>query len=164
VIARRSLFKVHQAVGIAAVVVLLLSALTGAVLVFRESFKPGPPPRAPVVARPLALETLMARAVAAGPGDPVTDITLPAADDDPYQFWLDDDAETVVFLAGDGALLGTRTTAGGFTQWVFKLHTGAIAGTPGELLVFAGGLALAALGVTGVWMVAARRRARPRET
>ena len=162
--ARRRLFKLHRTIGVAAMAVLLLTSLTGAVLVFRDSFKAGPPPRAPAVETPLALEALMARAVAAGPGDPVTDITLPGDDGDPYEFWLDDDAETVVFLAGDGTVLGSRTTAGGFTRWVFRLHTGAIAGTPGELLVFVGGLSLAALGVTGVWMVAARRRKIAKET
>jgi len=162
---RRALFKVHNAFGVAAAAVLLLTAVTGSVLVFRDSFKKdGPPPRAPVVETPLALEALMAKAVAAGPGDPVTDITLPGEEGEPYQFWLDDDAETVVFLAGDGAVLGSRTSAGGFTQWLFRLHTGAIAGTPGELIVFVGGLSLAALGVTGVWMVVARRRRTNKET
>lgn len=155
---RRNLFRVHQTVGLAAGLVLLVTALTGGLLTFRDSFKDGPPPRAPVVDRALTLEALMARAVAAGPGDPVTDITLPSEADDPYQFWLDDDAETVVYLAGDGAVLGSRTTRGTWMQWVFRLHTGAIGGKPGELLVFAGGLSLAGLGVTGVWMYAARRR------
>ena len=143
-ITRRGLFKLHQAVGLAAALFLLIVALTGAALVFRGSFKPGPPPAAPVVERPLALELLMARAVAAGPGDPVTDITLPDAPDRPYEFWLDDDAETVVFLAGDGALLGSRTTRGGVMQTLFRLHTGEIAGTPGEALSFLGGVSVVA--------------------
>jgi uncharacterized iron-regulated membrane protein len=158
--ARRSLFKLHQTLGLAAVLVLLVTALTGGILTFRGYFKAGPPPRAPAVETPLALEALIARAVAAGPGDPVTDITLPAEADDPYEFWLDDDAETVVFLAGDGTVLGSRTTAGGWIQWIFRLHTGAVAGKPGEIVVLLGGVSLAALGVTGVWMFAARRRRR----
>jgi uncharacterized iron-regulated membrane protein len=45
---RRALFKLHHAVGVAAAAVLLLTSVTGAVLVFRDSFKDGPPPRAPV--------------------------------------------------------------------------------------------------------------------
>jgi uncharacterized iron-regulated membrane protein len=160
---RRRLFQVHQAVGLAAALVLLLTAVTGGILTFREYFKAGPPPRAPAVERPLQLEALIARAVAAGPGEPVTDITLPSEADDPYQFWLDDDAETVVYLAGDGAVLGSRTTRGTWMQWLFKLHTGAIGGTFGELVVFAGAVSLAGLGVTGVWMFAARRRRRAKE-
>ena len=158
--ARRKLFRVHQAVGVAAAAFLLLAALTGALLVFRGYFKPGPPPSAPVVARPLALEQLMAVAVAAGPGDPVTDITLPGAPDRPYEFFLDDDAETVVYLAGDGAVLGSRATAGGFTQFVFRLHTGEVAGTPGEALSFLGGASLVALVISGLSMIVSRRRAR----
>jgi len=159
-ITRKTLFKVHQAVGVGAAIFLLIVALTGAVLVFRGYFKPGPPPAAPVVERPLALEQLMARAVAAGPGDPVTDITLPAAQGRPYEFWLDDDAETVVFLAGDGTVLGTRTNEGGVMRTLFRLHTGEIAGTPGEVLSFLGGVSVVALVSSGLWMIVSRRRAR----
>ncbi len=159
-ITRRGLFKVHQAIGVAAAVFVVIVALTGALLVFRGSFKPGPPPAAPVVERPLALEELMARAVAAGPGDPVTDIALPGAPDRPYEFWLDDDAETVVFLAGDGTLLGTRSTAGGVMRTVFRLHTGEIVGLPGEALSFLGGVSLVVLVISGLWMIGSRRRAR----
>lgn len=161
---RRKLFKLHSTLGIAAAVFLMIAALTGAALVFRDQFKPGPPPRAPVVETPLALEVLMEKAVAAGPGDPVTDITLPSGEGDPYKFWLDDDAETIVFLAGDGAVLGTQKNAVWWTRWLFRLHTGEVAGLPGQLLVFVSGLSLAALGVTGVWMVAARRRRPTKET
>lgn len=159
-ITRRRLFKLHQAVGVGAAIFLLIVALTGAVLVFRGYFKPGPPPAAPAVERPLALEQLMARAVAAGPGDPVTDITLPGAPDRPYEFWLDDDAETVVFLAGDGTVLGSRTNEGGVMRTLFRLHTGEIAGTPGEVLNFLGGVSVVALVASGLWMIVSRRRAR----
>lgn len=158
--ARRTFFKLHQAVGVAAAAFLLLSALTGTVLVLRDCFKEGPPPAAPVVERPLALEALVARAVAAGPGDPVTDIALPGEPDRPYQFFLDDDDETIVYLAGDGALLGTRKTAQGFTRTLFRLHTGEIAGLPGEALTFLGGLSLLVLVVSGLMMIVSRRRAR----
>jgi uncharacterized iron-regulated membrane protein len=159
-ITRRSWFKLHQAIGVSAAAILLVVALTGAALVFRGCTKPGPPPAAPVVERPLALEQLMARAVAAGPGDPVTDITLPGAPDRPYEFWLDDDAETVVYLAGDGAVLGARTTAGGVMRLLFRLHTGEIAGLPGEALSLLGGLAVVILTTSGLSMIVSRRRAR----
>lgn len=158
--ARRLFFKLHQAVGIAAAAFLLLSALTGTVLVLRESLGEGPPPAAPVVERPLALEALIDRAVAAGPGDPVTDIGLPSAPDRPYQFWLDDDDETIVYLAGDGQVLGTRQTAHGLTRVLFRLHTGEIAGLAGETVTFLGGLSLLVLIATGLMMIVSRRRAR----
>ncbi len=159
-ISRRTWFRLHQAFGVSAAAVLLIVALTGAALVFRGCTKPGPPPQAPVVERPLALEVLMARAVAAGPGDPVTDITLPGEADRPYEFWLDDDAETVVYLAGDGTVLGTRTSAGGLMRLLFRLHTGEIAGLPGEALSLLGGVAVVVLTASGLLMIVSRRRAR----
>jgi uncharacterized iron-regulated membrane protein len=113
-----------------------------------------------VVEQPLALEALMERAVAAGPGDPVTDIGLPSAPDRPYLFYLDDDDETVVYLAGDGTVLAARKTAGGFTRTVFLLHTGEIAGKPGEILNFLGGAAMTVLVISGLMMIVSRRRAR----
>jgi uncharacterized iron-regulated membrane protein len=157
---RRGLFKVHQAVGLAGAALLAVSAVTGTLLVFRGALGAGPPPRAPEVARPLPLEALIERAVAAGPGDPVTDITLPLAAGEPYQLFLDDDDETVVYLAGDGAVLGTRATAHGLTRALFRLHTGEVIGTPGEALVVVGGASITALLVTGLAMWAARRRPR----
>ncbi len=159
-ISRKTYFKLHQAVGIGAAAFLLLAALTGTLLVLRGYLGPGPAPTAPVVERPLALEVLMQRAVAAGPGDPVTDIGLPGAPDRPYQFFLDDDDETVVYLAGDGTVLEARKTAQGLTRTLFRLHTGEIAGTPGEALSFLGGVAVVALVISGLMMIVSRRRAR----
>ena len=159
-IGRKTYFKVHQAIGVGVAAVLLLSALTGMLLVFRGYFKQDPPPRAPVVEQPLALEELIERAEAAGPGDPVTDIALPSAPDRPYEFFLDDDDETVVYLAGDGTVLAARTTAHGFTRTLVRLHTGEIAGTPGEALNFLGGAGLTVLVISGLMMIVSRRRAR----
>lgn len=159
-IGRKRLFRLHQAVGVAAAAVLVLTALTGALLVLRGYLGHGPPPAAPATERPLGLEALLARAAAVGPDEPVTDIALPNGPTRPYEFFFDDDAETVVYLAGDGSLVGTRATAGGLTRWLFRLHTGEIAGAPGEALVFTAGAALLALTASGLLMIAARRRAR----
>ena len=54
----------------------------------------------------------------------------------------------------------SRTTRGGVMQTLFRLHTGEIAGTPGEALSFLGGVSVVALVISGLWMIAARRRAR----
>ena len=159
-IGRKTYFKLHRAIGVGAAAVLLLAAVTGMLLVFRGYFKGPPPPQAPVVERPLALAALMEIATAAGPGDPVTDIGLPAKPDRPYQFFLDDDDETVVYLAGDGTVLEARKTAGGFTRTLFLLHTGEIAGKPGEVLNLLGGAAMTVLVISGLMMIVSRRRAR----
>lgn len=157
--ARRRLFKLHQAVGVALAAVFTVVALTGAALVFRGCAKE-PPPRAPAVERPLGLEELLARARREAGGEAITDIGLPTEEGDPWTFWVDDDEETVLYLAGDGALLERRRTAGGLTQLLFKLHTGEIVGLPGQAAALAGGLGMLALVATGLGMISSRRRAR----
>ena len=158
---RRRLFKMHRVVGIAAATVLVVTALSGALLVLRESLRPAPPPCVVATGEPLGLEALMARAAAIGPDELITDITLPGEAGGPYVFFFDDDAETVVYLASDGALIDKRVTANGFTRWLFRLHTGEIAGTPGETVVFGSAVALLVLTASGLMMAIARRRARP---
>ena len=145
---RRRLFKLHRAVGVGVAAVLVITALTGTLLVLRDYLRAAPPPCAVASGEPLGLEALMARAVAVGPDELVTH----------YRFYFDDDAETVVYLAGDGAVLETRVTANGLTRWLFRLHTGEIAGPSGETVVFASGVGLLVLTVTGLLMTIARRR------
>ena len=156
---RRSLFRVHQWIGLVVFVLVLLSATTGSVLLFREQLK-SDPPRTQPVEQPLSLEELAAIAVASGDGSPATDIGLPLAPGDPYKVWLDDDAETLVYLDGRGKVLGTRREAEGFTRWLFRLHTGDVVGGAGMLLSLVTGLGLCLMVWSGLSMLWARRRAR----
>lgn len=158
-IARRSLFKLHQAAGVALSAVYLVVALTGATLVFRGCAKT-PPPRAPAVERPLGLEAMLSRAQREAGEAAITDIGLPTEAGDPWTFWVDDDDETVLYFASDGSLIERRRTAGGLMRLLFKLHTGEIVGLPGQGAALAGGLGMLALVATGLGMTASRRRAR----
>lgn len=158
---RRRLFKLHRLVGIGAAAVLVVTALSGALLVLRESLRPAPPPCVVATGEPLGLEALMARAASFGPDELITDITLPGESGGPHIFYFDDDAETVVYLASDGVLIEKRETANGLTRWLFRLHTGEIAGSPGETVVFASAVALLVLTASGLMMAISRRRARP---
>lgn len=155
---RRQLFKIHRMVGIGAAAVLVVTALTGALLVLRGYLRPAPPPCVVATGEPLGLEALMARALAVGPDELVTDITLPDESGKPYVFYFDDDAETVVYLTSDGALIDKRETANGLTRWLFRLHTGEIAGPSGETVVFASAIGLLVLTASGLLMTMARRR------
>jgi len=157
---RRRIFKVHRRVGIGAAAVLVVTALTGALLTFRDALRPAPPCGPATVGEALGLEALMARAVAVGPDEPVTDISFPGEAGGLYRFYFDDDEETVVYLASDGAVVETRQTAQGLTRWLFRLHTGAVAGGPGEAVVFGSALALLVLSASGLMMTVARRRTR----
>ena len=139
--------------------VLVVVAATGSALVFRSCARETAP-TAPVVAQPLGLEALLARARAEANEAPITDITLPEEADEPWVFYVDDASETALYLAGDGALLARRPTKGGLMQLLFKLHTGEIVGLPGQGAALLGGLGLLALIASGLAMIASRRGAR----
>mgnify|MGYP001317703039 CR=1 FL=1 len=157
---RRTLFKLHNATGLAAALLVLLSAITGAVLLFRASLG-FVPPEAPVVAEHLPLEGIVAAAEREG-GAPVTDLGLPQAPEEPYHAWLDDDAETELWLDGSGAVLARHEGKAGLTRWLFRLHTGELLGVFGQFLMLALALGLVALACSGVGMWWSRRPARRR--
>jgi uncharacterized iron-regulated membrane protein len=158
-VTRRGWFRLHQWVGLPSAALLVLSAVTGLVLLFRAELEP-PRPRAPACDERLTLEQLVVRAEAEGDGSPATDIGLPGEPDDPYTVWLDDDAETEVYLAADGRVLGTRAGAGRLTRLLFRLHTGELLGPAGTALMLAVALGLCALVASGLSMLWARVRAR----
>jgi uncharacterized iron-regulated membrane protein len=139
--------------------VVVVSALTGAVLTFRDQLST-PPPSAPVVAEHLPLEQILAKAEAAGDGSPATDVSLALAPEQPYLVWLDDDAETEVYLDGAGNVLEIRAGKAGLTRWLFRLHTGQLLGVFGQGLMLAAALGLCVLAGTGLGMWWSRRRAK----
>ena len=156
-IARKSLFKLHNGVGLGILVLVLVTALTGITLSFRGQLTT-PPPSAPVVAEHLSLEQLIAAAEAAGDGSPATDIQLALEPEDAYLIWLDDDAETEVYLDGAGNVLETRAGRDKLTRILFQIHTGEILGLIGKALAIAGALGLCLLGWSGFGMWRSRRR------
>ena len=156
---RRKLFQLHNTVGAWLAAVFAVIALTGSLLVFRGCAKVRPP-SAPVVEQPLGLEALLARAQREAGDEVITDIALATEPDEPWVFWLDDDDETVLYLAGDGALIERRRTAGGLTRLLFQLHTGEIVGLPGQAAALLAGLGMLALVATGLGMIVSRRKSR----
>jgi uncharacterized iron-regulated membrane protein len=158
---RAALLRWHRRIGITVAVLLLLSACTGAVLLFRTQLVPDKP-RAQPVARHVSLEAIVAAGVAAGDGSPATDLGLPGAPDDPYTLWLDDDDETEVYLDGNANVIGRRAGAHGFTRVIFQLHTGELLGPVGTVLSLVGALGLLALATSGSITLIARLRRRAR--
>jgi uncharacterized iron-regulated membrane protein len=158
---RAALLRWHRRIGITVAVLLLLSACTGAVLLFRAELVPAKP-RALPVARHVALEAIVAAGVAAGDGSPATDLGLPEVPDDPYTVWLDDDDETEVYLDGNAQVIGRRAGARGFTRLIFQLHTGELLGPFGTTLSLVGALGLLVLATSGSISLIARLRRRAR--
>jgi uncharacterized iron-regulated membrane protein len=149
----------HRRVGLLIAALVVLSAVTGGILVFRDRFERSKPAVDPV-AVPLSIEQIVAVAVAAGDGSPATDIGLPQSPTEPYTVWLGDDAETEIYLDGRGRIVGQRRGEEKFTRWMFRIHTGEAFGPAGtwlSMLVCIGLIALAGSG-PAVALARARRR------
>lgn len=129
-------------------------------------------PKGSASARALPLDTLVARAQAQFPGAPIGYVQVPAQADRPLRvrMRLADDPHpnglsSVWLHPATGEVLaahrwneldpGARATA-----VIYPLHTGVLGGVLLEAVVALGGLALAAMGITGVWLWWMRRRPR----
>jgi uncharacterized iron-regulated membrane protein len=156
-IRRKTLFSLHNTVGLAIAALVLISASTGAVLTFRAQLA-FVPPSAPIVAEHLSLEELIARAEAVGDGSPATDVQLARAPEQAYLVWLDDDAETEVYLDGAGNVLAIHEGRSGLARVLFRLHTGQLLGVVGQALMLATALGLGVLAWSGFAMWRSRRR------
>jgi uncharacterized iron-regulated membrane protein len=156
---RKKLFRWHQWIGATIAAMLIVIAATGLVLTFRGQLR-APKVVAPEIAVPLRIDQMYARAEQEAGGEAITDIALPQDPCDPWVFYLDDDAETELFFAGDGSLITRRTAGAGLTRLLFQLHTGEIAGIAGQAVVLAAGTGLIALVASGLGMMYTRRRRR----
>jgi uncharacterized iron-regulated membrane protein len=145
----------HRTVGLCIAALVLLSASTGVVLLFREQLG-AVRPEVPEVAQPVTLEAIVAAGVAAGDGSPATDIGLPGAPDQAYVVWLDDDAETEIYLDGAARVVGRHAGREGLTRTLFRLHTGELLGPVGTLLSLLTAIGLLVLVGSGSY-VALRR-------
>ncbi len=159
---RRGLYVWHRRIGVGLAALIGVITLSGIVLIFRGALKE-PLPRVAAASGPApSLDAVVAAAQAAGGGAAATDVTLPGGAGEPYQVWLDDDAETRVLLDGDGRVVEARPSKGGLTQFLFAVHTGEVLGAAGQGLSALAGVGLVALVVSGLW-IARRPRRRPRE-
>ncbi|MBX7080659.1 MAG: PepSY domain-containing protein [Nannocystaceae bacterium] len=156
------LLRWHRRIGAIAVALVLLSAVTGAVLLFRASLFAHAKPRVEPVATPVTLEAIVAAGVAAGDGARATDVGLPGEPDEPWVVWLDDDAETEVYVDGRGRVVGRHAGIDGMGRVLFRLHTGEAIGETGRYLQLLVAVALCLLGLSGVVTLTTRWRARSR--
>lgn len=151
----------HRWIGLASALLIATVTVSGIALIFREALRtPLPRVTATTSARP-SLDALAAAASAAAGGAAVTDITLPSGTEEPYQVWLDDEAETRVLLDGSLAVIeAAPSKRRGLTGWLFAIHTGEALGASGRALSAMTGLAL--LGLLASGFVISRRPGRAR--
>lgn len=180
--ATRMAFDLHRSGGILLALLLLLSTLTGATLVYLnyvrdivgvfsrvESF-PVLPWRATVDDEPVALDAMLGRVRQAFAAHTMTEIHIPPRGNTGYLVYLrgrDDvhrQGDTIVWVHPmTGEILverSGRTRSGGesFMHWLFPLHTGSAFGRGGLLAMCLTGAMPLLLVASGLWVWLRKRR------
>ncbi len=175
--ATRVLFDVHRASGAGIAVVLLLTTITGATLVYVNYVRDmvswlsrvEPIPVLPFRSsaaddEPMTLGELTTRVQLAYPGRRVTEIRLSERGLTGVYFQLRDAGDvhrmgdTIAWLHPvSGELLAersarTRSAGESFMHWLLPLHVGSAFGTPGLVAMCAAGIAPLLLVGTGLWV------------
>jgi uncharacterized iron-regulated membrane protein len=178
----RVMFDVHRSLGAIFFVLLLLSTLTGATLVyvnyvrdFVSLFSPVQP--FPVIpwrsganAEPKTLTEIVAAARAAFPGGTITEVHGPPRQTGGYLVYLHRPGDefrlgdTIAWIHPMTAEIlversdRTRNTGETVMQWLFSLHSGTAFGTPGLVAMCLTGLVPILLVFTGLWVWLRKRR------
>jgi uncharacterized iron-regulated membrane protein len=149
---RRSLLTLHQWVGLAAGLFLIVISISGSALVFENEIDRALNPATSFVTpgpRALPIATLIADVEAALPGDRVTGVGIGQRPDLAYGFSLRS-RQTASVDPYTGRILGVRDPQKGFARWIHLLHTRFVAGETGEKLVGAFSVAMLGLAITGL--------------
>jgi uncharacterized iron-regulated membrane protein len=142
---RHSLLILHQWVGLAAGLFLVVIAVSGSALVFENEIDRALNPSTSFVTpggRPLAIEMLIA-------ADQVTGVRIADRPDQAYEFSLRS-RQAAMLNPYTGEVLGLRDHEKSFARWVHLLHTRFVAGEIGEKLVGGFSVAMLGLAITGL--------------
>ncbi|TNE83951.1 MAG: hypothetical protein EP334_00215 [Gammaproteobacteria bacterium] len=176
-------YDLHKAIGIYLLPVLMLSACTGAALVFFEPFKAGlamllpmdeivVPTSTPIDGRrPLPVDQAALAARQRFPGAEITQILLPRKPSDSYRLslrqagepWDNYGASLVWVDQYSGKILAARNAldmspGNSLLVWLFPLHSGDALGATGRCLILLAGLAPGLLFATGLYLWLRKRR------
>jgi uncharacterized iron-regulated membrane protein len=149
---RRSLLTLHQWVGLAAGLFLIVISVSGSALVFENEIDRALNWSTSFVipaAQPLPIETLVARVLAAYPQDQVTGVRIADQPDQAYEFSLRSHRGAMV-NPYTGDVLGLRDHEKSVARWVHLLHTRFVAGGIGEQMVGGFSVAMLGLAITGL--------------
>lgn len=174
--ATRIAFDLHRSGGVLMAMVLLLSTLTGATLVYLnyvrdvvsvfsrvESF-PTLPWRTTPSGEPVTFEAMVQQVRQAHPARTISEVHIPPRGNTGYLFYLSErgdvhrlgdtiawvhpiTAEILVERSGR-----TRSAGESFMHWLFPLHTGSAFGTTGLLIMCIAGVMPLLLVGTGLWV------------
>jgi len=150
--AHRVWLKLHQWAGLTGAAFIFVMGATGSALVFENAIDRALNPSTAYVTpagRPLPLSTLVARANAVDPADPVGGIHVADQPDQAYE--LSARRRHSIFINQyTGEILGTRNREQSFARFVHLLHTRFLAGEIGEHLAGAFTVVMLFIAVSGI--------------
>ena len=149
---RRSLLTLHQWVGLAAGLFLVVIAVSGSALVFENEIDRALNPSTSFVTpggQTLSIETLISRVQAAYPADRVTGVRIAEKPDQAYELSLRS-RQSAMVDPYTGAVLGLRDREKSFARWLHLLHTRLVADKVGEAMVGWFSVAMLGLAITGL--------------
>ena len=149
---RRSLLALHQWVGLAAGLFLVVISVSGSALVFENEIDRALNSATSFVtpgAQTLPIETLVARVQRTFPADQVTGVRIADKPDQAYELSLRSRHGAMV-NPYTGDVLGLRNHEASFARWVHLVHTRFVAGEIGEKMVGGFSVAMLGLAITGL--------------
>lgn len=151
---RRVIFNLHLYTGLAAGLLLVLSGLTGSLLVFREEIEglvyPELMKTVPRDER-VPLQAVLEAVGRAYPQDRPFSIRLPRTPQQTYVVRMNGAHDLFVYADPySGKILGAHRQEDTFTGWIVLLHTELLSGERGETILGIGAVLLVCMGVTGI--------------
>lgn len=152
--ARRFVFKLHLYTGLVVGLLLMVSGLTGSMLVFREELEALAQPDLLVAAgqgERVAVDAVVQTVRRAYPRDRPFAIRMPRTSQETYLVKLNNAHDRFVYVDSySGSILGAHRQDQSVMGWISLLHTELLAGEAGETALGIGGLLLIGLCATGL--------------
>ncbi|BBJ22238.1 PepSY-associated TM helix domain-containing protein [Candidatus Nitrotoga sp. AM1P] len=152
--ARKIVFQLHLYTGLTIGLLLILSGLTGSVLVFREEIEALVYPElmntVPRDER-VSLQTMLKTVQHAHPEDKPFFIRMPRTPEQTYLVKMNGAHDLFVYVDPyNGMILGEHRQEDTFTGWIALLHTELLSGEPGKIILGVSALLLIGMSITGL--------------
>ncbi len=153
---RRVVFNFHRYVGLAAGLFLVLSGLTGSMIVFREEIEELMHPdlmAATVRGERVPVQAVVNAARQAYPQDKLLSIRMPRTPQQTYLLKMNDAHGLFIYIDPySGELLGAHRQEDTFIGWIALMHTELLIGERGKTILGVSALLLVCMIVTGFFL------------
>lgn len=146
--------RLHRYLGLALAMLLLISSLTGAAIVFSKPMDAWLNPHllrvAPEVER-IPVDAMLAQLRQVAPAKDVSTVFVPHAPDAAWEFWFREDKQLRAYVNPyTGEVLGTRRATESLMDFFVDLHIHLLAGETGEKIMGWAGLGAVLLSLLGI--------------